>query len=117
MNKLLIIRVMSGMVFVGLMSVWLYRVNLHTDDTGILAGLILIGSAVAAIILPRGWWPAALAIGAGVIASEFSRSGQTLNRQMILVSGFILALACAGIAIAMGLRFMMRSATKNGLRA
>ncbi len=42
------------------MSAWLYRVNLHTDDTGILAGLILISSAVAAAIPPHGCWPAAL---------------------------------------------------------
>lgn len=117
MNKLLIIRVVSGMVFVGLMSIWLYRVDLHTDDTGILAGLILISSAVAAIILPRSWWPAALAIGAGVIASEFYRSGHVIGRQLVLVAGFILLLSSVGIGAAVALRLMLRSTNKNGLRA
>ncbi|HST79282.1 MAG TPA: hypothetical protein VLN58_12410 [Verrucomicrobiae bacterium] len=108
---------MSGLLFVALMSIWLYRVNLHTDDTGILAGLILISSAVATSILPRGWWPVALAIGASVIASQTYRSGQTFDRHILLVAGFALSLTCAGIGAGLGLRLMMHSANKNGLRA
>jgi hypothetical protein len=66
-------------------------VNLHTDDTGILAGLILISSAVTAAIPPRGCWPAALAIGASVIASEFYRSGRTVGRHILLGDSFFVS--------------------------
>jgi hypothetical protein len=81
-----------------------------------LAEPILISWAVATAILPRGWWPAALVIGASVVASEFYPSGQTVGRH-ILLGGFILCLSVARIGAAISLRLMMDSARQNGMRA
>ena len=106
-------RVLSGTAFAGLMGAWLFRLNLQTDDTGILAGLILISSAVAAMILPRGWWAPASVIALSVITSEFVRSGEVVGRHIILVSAFVLVLSGAGIGTAAGFRLLLNGGTKN----
>jgi hypothetical protein len=51
-------------------SVWLGRVDLHTDDTGILVGLIGCGGLFAALVEPRRPWVWGLIVPSGVIAVE-----------------------------------------------
>jgi hypothetical protein len=51
-------------------SAWLGRAELHTDDTGILAGLIGIGGFVLAMAEPRRPWVWGLLVPAGIIAVE-----------------------------------------------
>jgi hypothetical protein len=110
-------RIVSGWIFAAAVGALLYRVNLHTDDAGVLAGLILIGSAMAAFILPRSWWPAAMIVGLSVIASEYFRSGSMLGGHIAGVAAFILFLSLAGIGAVTALRVVLQSGKKGGARA
>ena len=104
MEKVKNLRIILGLVFVALAGAWLFRVSLHTDDAGILAGLIFLGSALAAVILPQGWWPFAFAIGSCVIASEFYRNGGAAGHNLAMVAAFILMISGLGICLAVGAR-------------
>ena len=106
------VRVIAGTAFGAFVGAWLYRVNQHTDDTGILAGLILIGSAMATLILPRRWWPLAMIVGGCVIASEFYRSGSQMNGHVTGVAAFIVVLSFAGVGAATALRLLVQPGNK-----
>ncbi len=54
-------------------SAWLGRAELHTDDTGVLAGLIGIGGFLLAIVEPRHPWMWGIIVPAGVILVEVWR--------------------------------------------
>lgn len=41
----------------------LARYDLHTDDTGIEVGLLLIASLVLGLLAPKRWWLVALCVG------------------------------------------------------
>src|SRR5438105_4319005 len=99
------IRIMVGLALAAAEGAWLFRYNLHTDDTGILVGMILIGSATVAAILPGRWWPAAFAMGACVIASELYRSGA--HAGVALVALFVLFVSGVGVGTSAGVRAMM----------
>jgi len=52
------------------LSVWLGRVEQHTDDTGVLIGLIALGGFLTAMVAPRRPWVWGLIVPAGVILVE-----------------------------------------------
>lgn len=72
------------------------------------AGLILIGSALAASILPRQWWPSATIVGLCVIASEYYRT-RGADLHLAAVAAFILFLAGVGIGAVTGTRFLLHA--------
>ena len=98
------IRAALGALFTGAFGAWLFRANLTTDDTGIVAGLILLGSAVAAWILPPRWWPMAAGIPLCVLLSEIYRRETKLDPGFLLVALVIAAFSFAGIATAVATR-------------
>ena len=98
------IRAVLGAVFTAAFGAWLFKANLTTDDTGIVVGLIVLGSAVAAAILPARWWPAASLIGLCVIASEVVRRDKPMDPGFFLVAVAILAFSLAGIGASLGAR-------------
>ena len=108
-ERFVIARLVFGTAFMALSGAWLYRVNLHTDDSGILAGLILINSAVVAFIVPRRWWPVATLIGVCVVASEFHRSGETLGRQIALVAAFVMVISTLGAGAGVAAQWLVRA--------
>lgn len=114
MEKFAIARLVFGSAFMALSGAWLYRVNLHTDDTGILAGLILINSAVVAFIVPRRWWPAATLIGVCVVASEFQRSGETLGPHIGLVAAFVMVISILGAGAGAAAQWLIRTGGLSG---
>jgi len=54
-------------------SIWLGRAEAHTDDTGILVGLIGIGGLVTALVEPRRPWVWGLVVPAGIIVGNLWR--------------------------------------------
>ena len=51
-----------------LFSAWLGRVELHTDDTGIEVGLMVIGAFLLGVCAPRRPWVWGLIVPFGIIA-------------------------------------------------
>ncbi len=52
------------------LSIWLARADQHTDDTGLLVGLIGCGGLLLALVEPRRPWMWGLIVPAGVIVME-----------------------------------------------
>jgi hypothetical protein len=63
-------QLLAALFFALTLSAWLGRAELHTDDTGILAGLIGLGSCLLAIVEPRRPWMWGVIVPAGVIGVE-----------------------------------------------
>ena len=61
-------QMISAAFFAMALSAWLGRVELHTDDTGILVGLLALGSLLAAMVEPRRPWIWGIVAPAGIIA-------------------------------------------------
>jgi hypothetical protein len=72
-------------------SAWLGRVELHTDDTGILVGLIGLGSFLLAMVEPRRPWIWGIVVPAGIIAVEVWNHHGELG-----VAAFTIAIATIG---------------------
>jgi hypothetical protein len=73
-------------------SAWLGRAELHTDDTGILAGLIGIGAFLSGVIEPRRAWIWGIVVPCGIIAvNAWHHSVAWLG-----IAAFTLAIGCAG---------------------
>jgi hypothetical protein len=72
-------------------STWLGRADLHTDDTGILVGLIALGSFLLAMVEPRQPWIWGVVVPAGIIAVEaWSHHG------VLGIAAFTIAIAMIG---------------------
>ena len=61
---------LAAAFFAFALSLWLGRADLHTDDTGILVGLIGCGGLLLATVEPRRPWIWGLTVPAGVILVE-----------------------------------------------
>jgi hypothetical protein len=81
--------------------------DLHTDDTGIVAGLIAVTSFVAAIIEPRHAWRWAVIIGIGVPVAEAWAHG--IRRDVFLIALATFAFAFAGAYLAVLIRRLLRA--------
>jgi hypothetical protein len=83
----------AALFFAFSLSVWLGRADLHTDDTGVLVGLIGCGSILLAIVEPRRPWIWGMIVPAGVIGVEAFRNelGTVLP-----IAGLTIAIASAG---------------------
>src|SRR5262252_8878578 len=81
--------------------------DLHTDDTGIIAGLIAITSFVAAIIEPRHAWRWAAIVAAGVPVAEAWARG--IRRDVFLIALATCAFALAGAYLAVLVRRLLRA--------
>ena len=75
------------------LSIWLGRADLHTDDTGILVGLIGLGGVLLAMVEPRRPWIWGLVVPSGVIAVEVWRA-QGLG--VLAIAALTIAIASAG---------------------
>jgi hypothetical protein len=81
--------------------------DLHTDDTGIVAGLIVLTSFAAAIVGPRHAWRWALIIAAGVPVAEAWAHG--MRRDVFLIALATSAFAFAGAYLAVLIRRLLRA--------
>jgi hypothetical protein len=83
-------------LFFGLsFSIWLGRAELHTDDAGILVGLIGTGGFLVAMVEPRRPWIWGLILPAGVILVNVWRVGHGGLPQVLGIAAFTIAIASA----------------------
>ena len=85
------------------LSAWLGRAELHTDDTGILAGLIATGACLLAMVEPRHPWLWGAVVPSGVIGVNIwhyaygTRSPNTGGiGGLVAIAAFTITLGTAG---------------------
>jgi len=90
------------------LAVWLARAEMHTDDTGILVGLIVIGGFVLALFEPRRPWMWGVIVPSGIIAANLWRHVQSVG-SVLGIAGVTIAAGCAGAYAGAFVRSRMRS--------
>jgi len=88
-------------------SAWLGRADLHTDDTGILVGLIAVGGFVLAMLEPARPWIWGLIVPAGIIGVECVRYKGGAG--LAAIAGLTIGVACAAAYFGAFLRVRMGS--------
>lgn len=63
-------QLLAALFFAIALSAWLGRADRHTDDTGILVGLIGVGGFLLSMVEPRRPWMWGIIVPAGIIAVE-----------------------------------------------
>jgi hypothetical protein len=63
-------QLLAALFFAVALSAWLGRVDRHTDDAGILVGLIGTGAFLLGMVEPRRPWMWGIIVPAGIIAVE-----------------------------------------------
>jgi hypothetical protein len=76
-------------------SAWLARAEAHTDDTGVVVGLIAIGAFVLALIEPRRPWVWGLIVPAGIILGNIWRHSGSVG-SLLAIAGLTIAVGCGG---------------------
>ncbi len=84
---------LSACVLALALSAWLGRAELHTDDTGILVGLIGIGAFLLAILEPRLPWVWGLIVPFGIIAVNIWKQSAL---SLLGIAAFTIGIGCAG---------------------
>ena len=94
-------------------SAWLAYGNLHSDDQGIVVGLIGLAAFASAFLQPRAAWRWALIAGVGVPAGELWSGG--IRRDVFFIAALTLAVAFAGAYVAVAIQNVSRAFTaKSG---
>ncbi len=88
-------------------SIYIGYGDLHTDDAGIIAGLIALASFAASIVEPRHAWRWAAIVAAGVWAAEAWRAG--IRRDLLFIGAATAAFALAGAYLAVLVRHVLRA--------
>jgi hypothetical protein len=88
-------QLLAALFFAITFSAWLGRAELRTDDTGILVGLIGLGSFLLSMFEPRRPWMWALIVPAGIILVELWRHTGTAG-DLWAIAAFTIAVAGVG---------------------
>ena len=80
-------------------GLFLARYDLSTDDTGIEVGLLLIASAILALLAPKRWWLVALCIGLPIPIVELVVGHATVPPAGVVAVGVAIVGALIGFAI------------------
>ena len=80
-------------------GLFLARYDLNTDDTGIEVGLLLIASALLALLAPKRWWLVALCVGLPIPIAELVVSHGSLPPAGVAALGVAIVGALIGFAI------------------
>jgi hypothetical protein len=92
------------------LSAWLGRAEQHTDDTGILVGLIGIGGFLLAMIEPRRPWIWGLIVPAGIILVNLWKLNDGGAGTVVGIAAFTIAIACAGAYLGAFIRRQVKPA-------
>jgi hypothetical protein len=85
----------AALFFAVTFPVWLARAEMHTDDAGILVGLIAIGGFLLSLIEPRFPWIWGLIVPSGIIVSNAWRHTGSIG-SLFGIAGVTIAVGCAG---------------------
>jgi|ERR1051326_2859754 hypothetical protein len=96
-------------------AAFLFQGNLHTDDTGIIAGLVLLFAAILAFIFRKPGLVFGFLLGLSIVASEFwnlkmgiPRAHMSKLSHFVLLLLFVSALSAAGSLAGFAARRAMR---------
>ena len=77
----------------------LARYDLGTDDAGIAVGVLLVASALLAVLAPKRWWLVALCVGLPIPVAELAFGHATLPPGGTVALGVAIIGALIGFAI------------------
>ncbi len=80
-------------------GLFLARYDLNTDDTGIEVGLLLIASAILALLAPKRWWVVALCVGLPIPIAELVVGHAPIPPAGVVALGVAIVGALIGFAI------------------
>ena len=80
-------------------GLFLARYDLNTDDTGIEVGLLLIASALLAVLAPKRWWLVALCVGLPIPIAELVIGHAAVPPAGVAALGVAIVGALIGFAI------------------
>lgn len=75
---------------------FLGRFELHTDDTGVEVGLLLVATSVLGSLHPRHAWQWAVLVGLWIPAAELVFRRPPVHASSLLVAAFVLSVGLAG---------------------
>jgi hypothetical protein len=75
---------------------FLGRFELHTDDTGVEVGLLLIATFVLGWLHPRHAWQWAVLVGLWIPGAELAVRRPPMNASGLAVAGFVVLVGLAG---------------------
>ncbi|HEY7405415.1 MAG TPA: hypothetical protein VIB39_17950 [Candidatus Angelobacter sp.] len=100
-----------------LAAVFLFRGNLHTDDTGIIAGLILLFAGILAFLFRKAGLILGSLLGLSIVVSELwnwkmgiPRAHMAKSSDFVLLFLFVSALSVAGSLAGFGMRRAIQKA-------
>jgi hypothetical protein len=88
-------RLLAALFFALTFSAWLGRAEMHTDDTGILVGLIGIGGFVLSLVEATHPWMWGVIVPAGIILVNVWRYPLGVG-SLLAIAGLTIAIGCAG---------------------
>ena len=88
------LKMAAAVSFALMYSAWLGRAEMHTDDTGILVGLIGIGGFVLSLFEPRHPWIWGVSVPSGIILANVWRHSGGVG-DLLAIAGFTMAVGCA----------------------
>jgi heme/copper-type cytochrome/quinol oxidase subunit 4 len=108
----------AAAIVAGLAAVFLFSANLHTDDTGIIAGVLLLLAALVSLLSRRIGRQLGSLLGLSIVTSELwnffvlaPRSGMRRPMDFILLTMVVTVIAVAGSLLGyMANRFFWTSA-------
>jgi hypothetical protein len=80
-------------------GLFLARYDLNTDDSGIEVGLLLIASALLALLAPKRWWVVALCVGLPIPIAELVVGHAPVPPAGVVALGVAIVGALIGFAI------------------
>lgn len=86
------LRIFACVFFALTFSAWLGRAEMHTDDTGVLVGLIGLGGFFLSLFEPRRPWIWGVIVPSGIILVNIWRHSDGV----LAIAGFTLVIAFAG---------------------
>lgn len=89
---------------------FLMRAELHTDDDGILAGLVLLTALLLGSLHPRRAWQWALLVGPSIPLSDLLFGNGMKPRDLVLLVGFLVAIGMIGAYIGVAIRKSLSAA-------
>lgn len=97
---------------------FLFYANLHTDDTGIIAGLTLIGAAIVSFLFRKPGFLFGSMIGLSIVASEYwnlhhgvPRRQMSTAQSFLLLLGVVTVISVAGSALGFAIRKVVTQIT------
>jgi hypothetical protein len=107
-------QLLAALFFAVALSAWLGRADRHTDDTGILVGLIGTGAFLLGIVEPRRPWMWGMIVPAGIVVVEIWNYNGGLSG-LCAIAAFTTVIATTGSYIGAFIRRRLSARSHEAL--